>query len=259
METLKKQLNLWNMDELNSKLGVTTKFWWQPFFGGMFEGKKILDIGCGKGYLTPYWAIKNEVTGIDIKKESLDQLKERLEELKLKARLVKGDAEKVIFKEKFDIISINNMLHHSPSKDHKTDILKVLSNAKEMLKEGGHLLIVEPLYYFPFRWIVETRFLENINLIRKHFLKKIYGLDEFEYARTANAYLGYVKAAEFKIVYEKYDTNFFGYPLSIMGANRKLRRIVFEIDKIFTKLVPNSIKPFIYIIAKKKLKENFVH
>ena len=46
----KKDLS--NMDNLNKKVGITTKFWWEKYTGKI-EGKNILEVGCGVNYIVP--------------------------------------------------------------------------------------------------------------------------------------------------------------------------------------------------------------
>jgi len=243
---LPKPLKLWNMDNVNAMLGTTTKLWWEIFFKRKFINKKILDVGCGNGYHVPYWAMcGNYTVGIDASKSSLNILSNFLKKLGLKAKLVEGFAETTSLNEKFDIVNFSNMLHHVES------IPKSLENAKKMLKENGYLIIVEPIYHFPFRWIVETNFLKSINIFKKYFISKQLTHEE-ERALSAKKYIEYVRNAGFKIVYLKYDTNFFGYALTLLGIkNKRIKKFVFEFDKIFTKLfVPKALKSFIYIIAK---------
>ncbi len=245
-EALPKKLKLWNMDSFNSNLGVTTKLWWQDFFNNKFKGKRILDIGCGKGYHVPYWASNNDVTGIDISKESLDRLREILKRLDLKAELIHRDAERIILEEKFDVININNMLHHA------VDVKKVLSNANKMLKENGDLIVVEPVYNFPFRWIIETDFMKGINIFKKYFIGRIEGLEDNEKSLSAKEYISQIKKAGFDIKFRIFDTNFFGYPLTVIRVkNKPIKRIVYEFDRILSSFIPSKFKSFIYIIASK--------
>lgn len=243
---LTKPLKLWNMDSINASLGVTTKLWWEPFFKGRLKNKKILDIGCGNGYHVPYWAITcNDITGIDSSETSLEILSELLKKLGLKAKLKKGFAEDTIINEKFDIINFNNMLHHVES------VPKSLANARKMIKDSGYLLIVEPIYQFPFRWIVESDFLKQINPFRWYFKMKDIYYDE-EKAQPAKNYIQYINESGFDIVYLKYDTNFFGYAVNVLGIrNMMIRRVVYEFDRFFAPiLVPKFMRSFIYVIAK---------
>ncbi len=48
------------------------------------------------------------------------------------------------FKEKFDIIVLNNILMHYPEKTRE----RILENALEILKEGGFLLVEPEEHYF---------------------------------------------------------------------------------------------------------------
>lgn len=237
---------LWNMDEINALLGTTTKFWWEDYFGSKFVGKKILDVGCGNCYHVPYWSVSgNDVVGLDSSETSLEILGLLLKKLGCGARLVKGSSEDTVLPEQFDIVNFSNMLHHV------TDIPKSLENARKMLKDDGFLVVVEPIYHFPFRWALENDFLKKYNPFVRYFIKKDLFYEE-EKASSARQYIECIQAAGFKVLYEKYDANFFGYALSVLNVRNKfIKRVVFEFDRIFTKLVPKKFRSFVYVIASK--------
>ncbi|HJN22441.1 MAG TPA: hypothetical protein QF509_00755, partial [Rhodospirillales bacterium] len=48
LESLKKT-ELSEMDEANKAVGITKKFWWEPYIGKI-ENKPILEVGCGINY-----------------------------------------------------------------------------------------------------------------------------------------------------------------------------------------------------------------
>ena len=76
---------------------------------------------------------------------------------------------KMVFNKKYDLINISNVLHHIDDKE------TVLQNLRNCLKLNGKLLIVEPNYYYPLRWIIETDVLDPFNFIKKCFkLRVIY-------------------------------------------------------------------------------------
>ncbi len=60
----------------------------------------------------------------------------------------------------FDGVNISNMLHHVEDKK------AAPQRFRKALKDDGKLVIVEPNYYYPPRWIIETDFLDSINLVK---------------------------------------------------------------------------------------------
>ena len=65
------KFNLNNIDFLNKKVGITTKFWWEKYIGKI-KDKNVLEVGCGVNYLVPYWLLtKNNVVGFDVSKETV--------------------------------------------------------------------------------------------------------------------------------------------------------------------------------------------
>ena len=123
--------NLNNIDLLNKKVGITTKFWWEKYIGKI-KDKNVLEVGCGVNYFVPYWLLtKNNVVACDICKEAIFLLKDIVERLNLpdkSLQLYVGDA--CLIDKKFDIININNVLHHI------NDIRGILSKLKKMLNKN---------------------------------------------------------------------------------------------------------------------------
>ena len=90
------------------------------------------------------------------------------------------DAEKLNIDMKFDVISINNVLHHIEDKN------EALTRLMSMLNDNGIILIVEPNYYYPFRWIVETDIFGKLNIV-KTFFEKNYLIADVELNNTTHA------------------------------------------------------------------------
>jgi SAM-dependent methyltransferase len=107
---------------------------------------KILDVGCGPGWLTEYFArLGYEMTGIDISDDLIQVARERLEglpyqvdhETPLHCRFITHDIEAEPLDEKFDAIICYDALHHF------ADEKSVFRNLADMLEIGGLLFIVE--------------------------------------------------------------------------------------------------------------------
>lgn len=115
----------------------------------MFKGKKVLDIGCGAGGKTLYYASRGAdiVYGIDTveyyEEEALKLARDK--GLEHKFRFIAGDAGQMPFGEdSFDTIIMNDAMEHV---DHPYE---VLLECKRVLKPGGRLYINFPPYYHPY-------------------------------------------------------------------------------------------------------------
>lgn len=97
------------------------------------EGKRILDIACGTGFLfNDYYSRKiGSVTGVDISEKMLEKCTGKFPE----ARLICADAEEYKFNECFDVILIHNAFPHF------CDSKKLFSNLTSFLSCGGRLTV----------------------------------------------------------------------------------------------------------------------
>ncbi|HEV7681966.1 MAG TPA: methyltransferase domain-containing protein [Pyrinomonadaceae bacterium] len=109
-------------------------------------GARILDVGCGSGWLSEYFArLGYDVTGIDISDELIAMARERLEripydvdhETRLRCRFLVQDIETASLAEKFDAVVCYDSLHHFE------DERKVFRQLSAMLDLGGLLFILE--------------------------------------------------------------------------------------------------------------------
>ncbi len=107
---------------------------------------KILDVGCGPGWLSEFFArLGYDVTGIDISKDLIRIARDRLAQLPyqvdqdtpLKCRFLSHDIEIAPLPQKFDAIICYDALHHFE------DETKVFTNLASMLEIGGVLFILE--------------------------------------------------------------------------------------------------------------------
>lgn len=121
---------------------------------------KIADFGAGSGRMTiPLLQDEYDVTSIDISKQSLKNLKDLSNKLKLKGLSV---AEELPSKETYDAIIGADVLHH-------VEIDKELPKMHKALKKGGKIIFSEPsayniawYLYLPFasEWSVESGMLQ---------------------------------------------------------------------------------------------------
>ena len=109
-------------------------------------GARILDVGCGSGWLCEYFSrFGYEVTGIDISPELIAMADERLskvpygtdQEKGLAYRFLVHDIEVAALEETFDAIICYDSLHHF------ADEHAVLQHLAAMLDYGGQLFVLE--------------------------------------------------------------------------------------------------------------------
>jgi SAM-dependent methyltransferase len=113
---------------------------------GLPAGQRILDVGCGSGWLSEYLArLGYEVTGIDISNDLIEIAKARVNsiaydvdhESKLVCRFIAHDIEKAPLAETFDAVICYDSLHHFE------DERAVLAHLAHMTAYGGYLFIME--------------------------------------------------------------------------------------------------------------------
>ncbi len=98
-------------------------------------GNSVLDIGCGIGEYTPMYLKRfSHVVGIDPSKDYLKVARR----LNKKVKYIQGYGETFRLKEKFDTISINNIL------EHVNDPIALLTNCKKHLAYGGRIIVQVP-------------------------------------------------------------------------------------------------------------------
>ena len=244
------KFNLNNIDFLNKKVGITTKFWWEKYIGKI-KDKNVLEVGCGVNYIVPYWLLtKNNVVAFDPCKEPVFLLNDIIKRLNIpdkSLQLCVGDADLINLDQKFDIININNVLHHI------SDKRGTLSKLKKMLKKDGKILIVEPNYYYPFRWIAETDIFGKFNFVKKYF-EKNYLIEKNEKAIKFKELKQLIKDMNFSTGVNVGDPNYLGYAtIYFLDKFPRLVNLIYYTDKyLFSKIIPKVIAPFQYFIISQK-------
>ncbi len=115
----------------------------------IFQGKTVLDIGCGAGGKTLYYATlgPEHVYGIDVLphyREEATRLA-RQKGLEDKTTFITGDAARLPFEsDSLDTIIMNDAM------EHVDDPVAVLSECHRVLKSGGRLYLNFPPYYHPY-------------------------------------------------------------------------------------------------------------
>ncbi len=109
-------------------------------------GARILDVGCGSGWLCEYFArLGYAMTGIDLSPELIAIAQERVRKVpygldhqsQLNCRFLVHDIESAPLSESFDAIICYDALHHFENEH------AVLANLNAMLDYGGQLFVME--------------------------------------------------------------------------------------------------------------------
>ncbi|MDR0653412.1 MAG: class I SAM-dependent methyltransferase, partial [Synergistaceae bacterium] len=117
-----------------------------------FDGKRVLDLGCGDGRYSLYLASNlpvKFVMGIDPAESAIEMDNEKAKTLGLqgKVRFQSGDIYNLNFNERFDCIILRGVLHHLPDPE--------LALKKAALLDADTLIIVEPNGWNPVLKILE--------------------------------------------------------------------------------------------------------
>jgi cyclopropane fatty-acyl-phospholipid synthase-like methyltransferase len=102
------------------------------------SNKKILDLGCGYGYLSYLIAKKfptSYIVGIDVNNSRIERAKQRFKLPNL--QFFVGDVCNLDVKDKFDIIIAIDLFHHIPLENHD----KILYKVRENLASGGIFIL----------------------------------------------------------------------------------------------------------------------
>jgi SAM-dependent methyltransferase len=240
---------LWQMDEGNKRVGITRKFWWEEHIGKL-ENKNILEIGCGVNYLVPYFVYSgNSVFAFDVCKESVEYSKRLVSTILGNTDGVTfavADARIMEFPKVFDVVDISNVLHHIDDKN------AVFERIHRALKDDGKLIIVEPNYYYPPRWSIETTSLDPFNFVKNYFVKNDL-IEQNEHAIIFNDMIPELERAGFRVDVRQKDDNYIGYFIVYwLKEKTKFARGLFELDKhLLSRVLPRVIAPFEFIVASK--------
>ena len=140
-----------NLYDLGFKSIITNKFIKKL---GNLEGKKVLELGCGRGWFTKILATMGaEVWTFDISAEAVRETRSMAEKLNFQDKVHVGQmpAEKLTYDSgMFDIVVGNAILHH-------LDLNTSVKQIRRVLRKGGKASFMEPLGHNPllnlYRWI----------------------------------------------------------------------------------------------------------
>jgi ubiquinone/menaquinone biosynthesis C-methylase UbiE len=182
---LSKRSYKWFYDHIHSKYYDLVMWWCYLPFGGekkcrgelisdirFSKGERILDMCCGTGGATFAIAIKakqdNQIVGMDLSSGQIQSARKKNNSSDIE--LIEGDATKTGFKDtSFHKVFITHALHEMTREDR----LKVLAEARRILKDKGKVVVLEldnppsPLvrlfialwffYWLPFNFETPTR------------------------------------------------------------------------------------------------------
>jgi len=108
------------------------------------EGNTVIDMGCGPGYFTIDMArmvgAKGMVIAVDIQTKMLERVRKKAQKHGLAERIVYhiADSDHIGLNQTADFILAYYMIHETP------DMMNTLQELKNLLKDGGKILVVEP-------------------------------------------------------------------------------------------------------------------
>lgn len=105
-----------------------------------FQGKSILDLGCGVGSVSLYLAHSGyDVTGIDISINAINAARKAQKNLNIKnVKFILGDVSKKKFNKKFDVVILSEVIEHIK------DDSALLRNVYKILNKNGLMIITTP-------------------------------------------------------------------------------------------------------------------
>lgn len=105
---------------------------------GAFKGRKVLDIGCGNGYILARYAREGaQVFGVDITDTAIDLCRKRFDINGLKGNFCVASAEELPFEDQtFDCVCSMGVLHHTP------DTQRAIFQAQRVLKKNGIIILM---------------------------------------------------------------------------------------------------------------------
>jgi len=112
---------------------------------GDLRGRRILDIGCGLGESSIYFALQGaQVTAVDISPKMIELAQRLAGQYGVRIKTAVSDAESLgVEPGAFDFVFLGNLLHHVSDREH------LLRQVNLALRPGGRFFSWDPLAYNP--------------------------------------------------------------------------------------------------------------
>lgn len=153
----------------------------EPFAMRLYEfnnhaGEKVLDVGCGIGWLCHQFAVGGAVvTGVDITFKGVSLTQQRLALYNLEGNCVQASAEALPFaSQTYDFVTCAGVLHHTP------DTERGIQEIYRVLRPGGRAMI--SLYYKS--WALSDRLWPVTRFFIRRLFGRIPGRDAFRQVQT---------------------------------------------------------------------------
>jgi ubiquinone/menaquinone biosynthesis C-methylase UbiE len=205
---------------------------------GSISGKKILELGCGAGEASVYFAKKGAmVTATDLSSGMIDVVKKVAKKHKTNLCAYQCNSNKLPFNnQSFDIVYAANLLHH-------VDIDSTIKEIARVLKDGGTFVSWDPLAHNPliniYRRIaseVRTEDEHPLKMCQLRLFKKYYSDVSFETTWLFTLWI-FIK---FYLI-DRINPNKERYWKKILTDHNKLEAIYYRLerlDKLLLKLFP---------------------
>lgn len=134
-------------------------------------GRKVLDVGCGPGWVSHKYAEQGaQIFSFDLTYTAVRLATKYFAKDNLRGRFVNADAERIPFKnEQFDFVSCDGVLHHTPETE------MGLREINRVLKKDGRAVI--SLYYENIllrgHFFLITKFVMRLLRVRMHGVKEL--------------------------------------------------------------------------------------
>lgn len=204
------------------------------------KDEKVLDIGCGPGWLVRKFAEGGAIVyAVDITDKAVELTKKMLKTFNLKADIQVGNAENLPFEDNsFDFVSSSGVLHHTP------DMQKSIDEVYRVLKPGSEAII--SIYYKNI--LFNKYFFPLFIKIYKLFKPSVPGRDNMMNAKDADDFI------------RMYDgvNNPVGYGLTIEECRNmfsKFEIIAYETHFFPKRFIPifKNIPEFLYALLDRYL------